>query len=130
MKNSVLDTNVLIRYLVGDNKLQHQKAISWFRKAQDQEGKLLLPHLVIAETSFVLESFYQLDRKQIAKKLKIVIKQPWLKIEKRPVLLNLWKYYLQGLHFVDSYLLSMAKYDNLALLSFDQKLNKMLSNDT
>ena len=57
MKKEILDTNVLLRFLVGDNKQQHQEAERWFKEAEQRKRKIVLVPLVVAETCFVLESF-------------------------------------------------------------------------
>ena len=59
MKEEVVDTNVLIRFFVGDNKVQQKRARNWFSQAQKGKRKLAIKTIVVAETCFVLESFYK-----------------------------------------------------------------------
>ena len=127
MKEEVVDTNVLIRFFVGDNKLQQKLASSWFSQAQKGERKLVIKSLVVAETCFVLESFYKKQRDEIAGVFEVFLAQAWLAVEERDVLLSLWDWYKKGFHFVDSYLLSWAKDNNSSIISFDKKLTKELS---
>jgi len=127
MKKEVVDTNVLIRFFVGDNKLQQKLASSWFSQAQKGERKLVIKSLVVAETCFVLESFYKKQRDEIAGVFEVFLAQAWLAVEERDVLLSLWDWYKKGFHFVDSYLLSWAKDNNSSIISFDKKLTKELS---
>lgn len=122
MKEEIVDTNVLIRFLVGDNKLQQKQASNWFKQAQKGERKLVLKTLVIAETCYVLESFYEKQRNEISEAFEVLLAQSWLNIEERSVLLSLWSWYKSGLHFVDSYLLSWAKNNTSSIISFDKKL--------
>ena len=42
----------------------------------------------------------------------------------RDILLSLWDNFKNGLHFVDSFLLSWAEQKNYKLLTFDKKLKK------
>ena len=122
----IVDTNIILRFLVGDNKFQYKKAVGLFKEAQKYKRKLLLKSVVIAEACFVLESFYKKERNEIAEKLEIFLSQRWLKVEERETMLNLWIWYRKNLHFVDSYLLSWAKVNNGKILSFDKKLlNKL-----
>ena len=122
MKKEVVDTNVLLRFFVGDNKLQQKQANSLFSQAQKGKRKLVIKSLVVAETCFVLESFYKKQRNEIADVFEVFLAQSWLVIEERDVLLQLWSWYQIGFHFVDSYLLSWAKNTTSSIISFDKKL--------
>lgn len=130
MKEEVIDTNVLLRFFVGDDKQQQQQASSWFSQAQKGKRKLVIKSLVVAETCFVLESFYKKQRKEIADVFGVFLAQSWLVVEERNILLLLWAWYKKGFHFVDSYLLSWAKNNNSSIISFDRKLTKNLINNT
>lgn len=84
---------------------------------------IVVTPLVIAETAFVLETFYRQTRSQIADALEIFLAQPWLVIPEREPLLGLWSWYRQGLHFVDSFLLAAAASEAKAeVLTFDRDL--------
>jgi hypothetical protein len=79
----------------------------------------------VPETSYNPESIHKISRPELAEKLQVFVGQRWLKIPERQVLLNLWPYYLNNYHFVDSYLLSQARVKNLRILSFDRGINKV-----
>ena len=78
--------------------------------------------LVIAETCFVLESFYKKQRIEIAEAMEIFLAQRWLEVQEREVLLSLWPWYRKELHFVDSFLLAWAQTHTGDILTFDQSL--------
>ena len=124
IKQNVLDTNVLLRFLVGDNQSQQKQAIEWFKQAENGRRKIIILPLVVAETVFVLENFYERSRSDIVEALDIFLAQKWLTIENRSVLRGLWKWYLEGFHFVDSYLLSWNDVYRGGVLTFDQRMNK------
>lgn len=126
MKEEIVDTNVLIRFFVGDNKLQQKQARNWFSQAQKGKRKLIIKVLIVAEVCFVLESFYKKKRDDITDAFEVFLAQSWLAVEDRNVLLSLWGWYKNGFHFVDSYLLSWAKNNNSSIVSFDKKLTKEL----
>lgn len=122
----ILDTNVLLRFLVGDNKTQQIQAIEWFRQAEKGEIKIIIAPLVIAETCFVLESFYKQHRSDIISSMEVFISQRWLRVENRDIIKHTWNYYQNNLHFVDSYLLAWSEIAEDGILTFDQKvLNKL-----
>ena len=122
MRKQILDTNVLLRFLVGDNEKQQKTASYWFKEAEQRKRKIVIIPLIIAEACFVLESFYKKQRKEIADTLEVFLAQRWLEVEQREVLLSLWLWYRQGLHFVDSFLLAWVRVNKAGLLSFAKVL--------
>lgn len=124
VKTYLLDTNVLVRFLVRDQEEHFREASAWFRSAQNGKIKLVVPTVVIAEACFVLESFYKRGRASIARSMMVFVSQRWLSVPERDIVLGLWEDYERGLHFVDSYLRTWARLEDLSVLSFDKKLNK------
>ena len=120
--DELLDTNVILRFLVSDNQKQYQQASKWFKEAEKGKRKLVIKPIVIAEACFVLESFYRKSRKEISRTFEVFLSQKWLIVEDRDALLALWPWYRKKLHFVDSYLLALASQGNSRILSFDKKL--------
>jgi predicted nucleic-acid-binding protein len=123
-KTFIVDTNVILRFLVGDQPDQLKQAQAWFKLARQGEWQLQISSLVVAECCFVLESFYHIKREQIAQKMSVLLGQRWLQVPERAAFANMWDKYLDGLHFVDSYLLAWAKVHQQQVLSFDEKLKK------
>jgi len=124
MTNSILDTNVLLRFLVKDNSAQYNLAKQWFKEAEDGKRKIIVVPLVVAEACYVLASFYEQSHDKIADMLEVFVSQRWLQVEERDILLGLWQYYRKGLHFVDSYLRAWAELRDGNMLTFDKALNK------
>lgn len=122
MTFDVLDTNVLVRFLVGDNTAQKKQAEQWFKEGESGKRKIVVFPIVVAEGSFVLESFYKKQRKDIADAFEIFLSQRWLQVVERDALLSLWQEYRKGLHFVDSFLLAWARCNEGRVLSFDRGL--------
>lgn len=121
----LVDTNIIVRLLVGDDKSLQKKAIGIFKQAELGERTLMVKSVVVAEACFVLESFYKKSKEEIAGVLKVFINQKWLVIKERKILNFTWQWYLQGFHFVDSYLLATAKVNQEKILTFDKKLQKI-----
>ena len=116
----VLDTNVLLRFLVGDVAKQHRQAEDWFKEAEIGKRSIVVLPIVVAETSFVLEKFYRKSRTEIADALEIFLSQRWLEIPDRDILLALWAKYRKGLHFVDSFLWAWSQENRGKVLTFDR----------
>lgn len=121
----LVDTSIIVRLLVGDDKNLQRKAIEIFKQAELGERTLMVKSVVIAETCFVLESFYKKTKEEIAGVLKVFINQKWLVIKERKILDNTWQWYLKGFHFVDSYLLAAVKVNGEKILTFDKKLQEI-----
>lgn len=126
---NILDTNIILRYIVGDDKAQKIKARKVFLEAEKGKIKLQIKTVVIAEVCYVLESFYKKSKDEIADKMEVLLSAKWLKVEDRQPLLSMWQWYRENLHFVDSYLLACAKLGKSKILTFDKNLNKKLQND-
>lgn len=122
--NYFLDTNVLLRYLVRDNKVQYIQAKKWFEEAQKRKIKITISSVVVAEACFVLESFYKQNRVNIADTMMVVLSQRWLAVSERKALLELFGDYKKGQHFVDSFLAAKALLNGGKVLTLDKKLLK------
>lgn len=122
--HNLLDTNALVRYLVRDEENQYQQAVDWLKDAEDGKIKIIVPTIVVAETCFVLESFYKKQRDEISDSMVVFLSQRWMAVPDRDILLSLWGNFKKGLHFVDSFLISWAEQKNYKLLTFDKKLQK------
>ena len=60
--SAFVDTNILVRHLTGDPPDQAARATKFLAAADE----LLLPDLTVAEVVYVLESFYEVGRRQVA----------------------------------------------------------------
>jgi len=123
----LLDTNIILRFLVGDISEQKKSAEKIFKEAEIGKREVLIKSLVIAEACFVLESFYKKSKEEIASSMEVLLSQKWIKVEDRQTLLAMWPWYKEGSHFVDSFLLSDSKINKYKLLTFDKKLEKKSS---
>ena len=65
MKEYIIDTNFILRYLLADNKEQYRKSKAVFD--QVREGKIIihLEQAVFVEVIFVLSSFYETPKERI-----------------------------------------------------------------
>ena len=123
---TLIDTNVLVRFLVRDDEKLYTKSVDIFKKGQTGMFTLILKPLVIAEACFVLESLYKLARKDIALVLSEVVQQPWLLVDDYHAILIALKKYKQGYHFVDGYLLGLVETEKCDLVTFDTKLRRAI----
>ena len=76
-----IDTNILIRFLIGDDELQAKKVYNIFKKAESEKDELFVPLLVILELIWVLESVYAIHRTEILESMRELTLMPILKFE-------------------------------------------------
>lgn len=118
-----VDTNVLIRHVTGDPPAQARRASSFLRRA---EG-LRLADLIVAEAAYVLESFYNFSRAQIAQSLEGVILSRAMVVADAVLLLrSLELYESRGLDFADAYIAALAERSiDGTVVSFDRDFDRV-----
>jgi len=60
-----IDTNVLVRYLVRDDRPQFEKARKLIKRESDRNTPVLVSLLVLLETEWVLRSRYEVAKSEI-----------------------------------------------------------------
>lgn len=81
-----IDTNILIRFLVGDDEMQAKTVYNLFKKAESEKNEFFVPLLVILELIWVLESVYAITRAEILDSIRELLLMPILKFEQQAVL--------------------------------------------
>lgn len=121
----LVDTNLIIRYLVQDHE-KHAKAAGRLFDACDRgEIRVVVLPAVLAECVFVLESFYGHPRADIASALIRFISSPGVEIDEVAVQLDaLNRFKRTRVHFVDCLIAATAVAEDLPLASFDQDFRK------
>ena len=124
-KRRLIDTNLIVRYLVQDHE-KHAKAAEKLFDACDR-GELILVVLpaVLAECVFVLDSFYGRPRADISSALATLISSPGVEISNAAVHLDALKRYRQTkIHFVDCLIAATAAAEKPPVATFDQDFRK------
>ncbi|WP_457623014.1 PIN domain-containing protein [Persephonella sp.] len=125
MKSILVDANVILRYLLADNKDFFEKSEEVFNRAFNGEIEVYIKEVVIAEVVYVLEKFYNLDRQEIAEVLKNLLLLRGIKTENKVYVLRAFDIYAdKKLDFVDCILCVMS--EDYEILTFDKKLNKCI----
>ncbi|MBT3387017.1 MAG: type II toxin-antitoxin system VapC family toxin [Desulfobacula sp.] len=79
-----IDTNILIRFLTGDDELQSKKVYSIFKIAESEKKELFVPLPVVLEVLWVLESVYEISRTKILESISDLLLMPILKFDQQP----------------------------------------------
>jgi predicted nucleic acid-binding protein len=118
-----VDTNVLVRHLTGDPPAQAARATRYLGQADE----LLLPDLILAEVAYVLESFYETPRSQVAETLRAVLAFPAIRVVDNELLLRTVEVYeVHRLDFADAYLVASAERTDVGeVASFDRAIDRV-----
>jgi len=127
-KKTIIDTNVILRFLLNDNSLQTKQAEKIFLEAE--KGSLEIPDLVIAEIVFVLLSVYKLTKKSVVAKIRSLLEYENFSTNRKTLSLALSVFEVSNISFVDSYLVGLVKSRKTnTLFSFDKKINKIIKEE-
>jgi predicted nucleic acid-binding protein len=125
MARLLLDTNVIVRFLTGDHPTHSPRSRHLFARAAAGEVTLVLTDLALAETAWVLQSFYRLDRAAIASALKGIVESTGIDVKNRTTLLSALRNFAQtDVNFVDAYHAAVAAADSIAIASFDRDFDR------
>lgn len=84
-----LDTNVLVRFLVNDDPGQAELIRKRLKHAEASRDVFFIPLLVTLETLWVLNSVYEIDRKDIILAMENLLLMPILEFEALQVVQSL-----------------------------------------
>jgi predicted nucleic-acid-binding protein len=121
--SAFVDTNVLIRHLTGDPVEMATRATSYLRT----ETELLVTDLVVAETIYVLESFYETPREQVAVALRSLIALASVETVDSALLLRALEVYeIDRIDFAEAYLVASAESTGVnRIASFDRSIDRV-----
>lgn len=128
MVHPFVDTDLLIRYLTGDDAKKQAAAAALFERVSKGEFILMAPDTVVADAVFVLCSpkLYNLPRSEVRDLLTTLLKNPNFKIQNRNVLLKALVLYADcNLDFGDIVVLvTMDHAKSRILYSFDHDFDR------
>ena len=125
MSRLLLDTNVIVRFLTGDHPAHSPRSRNLFARAAAGDVTLVVTDLAMAETAWVLQSFYSLDRDAITAALKDLIDSAGIEVETKATLLSALRNFAQtDVNFVDAYHAAVAAGESIAIASFDRDFDQ------
>lgn len=123
--SAFVDTNILVRHLTGDPPQMAARATAYLHT----EEELLLTDVIAAETVYVLESFYEAPREQVAEALRALVGFESVVCVDPAVLLRAAEVYeIDRVDFAEAYLVACAESTGVGVIaSFDRSLDRVLS---
>ncbi len=123
---SLIDANVILRYLLRDNEDLYAKAEEVFNDVMEGKAKILILESVIAEVVYVLQRIYNVSRKEISEILKELIELRGVKVHNKGQMLKALEIFSEKkLDFVDCILCAYGNENKV--ITFDKGLKKCLS---
>jgi predicted nucleic-acid-binding protein len=124
-----VDTNYFLRFLLADNLPQYTHAKELITQASEGKKEIFTSLVVIFEIYWVMTSFYQKNKTEIAQILKDILDLSFISLKERKVLQHAVDLYKDSsLDLEDSYNLAYAKNEKASeFRTFDVKLQKMFS---
>jgi|SRR3989344_9181561 len=127
MKEVVVDTNSLLRYLLKDIPEQAQRVREIFKQSAAGVIRIVVTELVLAEVVYVLTKSYGWDRAKVVDAGLRLVASPLIDMENRSEVvrgLNMFKE--KRLSFVDCMLAARVIEGKKWLFTFDIRLKKMV----
>jgi predicted nucleic-acid-binding protein len=124
-KRKLVDTNLIVRYLVQDHFKHAQAAGKLFAACDRGDVMIVVLPAVLAECVFVLESFYEHPRRDIGSALGRLITSPGVEISEAEIHLDaLHRYRETKAHFVDCLIAATAKAQDIPVATFDEDFRR------
>jgi predicted nucleic-acid-binding protein len=123
--SAFVDTNVLVRHLTGEPADMAQRATAYLSSADE----ILLADLIVAETIYVLESFYKAPRSQVADAMRSLIAMDTVvTIDPALLLRAIEVYEVDRIDFAEAYLVAQAESTGVRMIaSFDRSIDRITS---
>jgi predicted nucleic-acid-binding protein len=113
-----IDTNVVVRFLIGDDVDQFHRADRLIR-----ENEVFVPLTVLLESEWVLSDAFEIPKSTVVRTLRDFVNLPSVVLEDAPRALRALDWAAAGIDFADALHLAGSA-QGVAFVSFDRKLAK------
>jgi len=121
----LLDTNIIIRFLVGDHQEHLAKSTEIFKDIESAKLQVEILDGVLMEAFFVLTKFYKLPKDEVMNDLKTILALNGVINSNKAILyetLNIIE--VKNIDFVDALICAKSKLQGFGKLSFDNDLKR------
>lgn len=121
--SAFVDTNILVRHLTGDPADMAARATAYLAEA----AEMYLTDLIVAETVYVLESFYEAPREQVGAAMRsLVSMRSVVTVDPALLLRAIEVYETDRLDFAEAYLVACAESTGVGrVASFDRSIDRV-----
>ncbi len=122
MTVNLVDANLLIRFLTGDDP---KKAKKVKKLLSSGDGTLWLMDITLAEIVWTLTSFYELDKAAVIDKIRGILVLPSIRANKKILSRSLDLYSEKNVDFIDAYLAAVSLEEGVDIYSLDKDFDKI-----
>jgi predicted nucleic-acid-binding protein len=121
-----VDTNILVRFLVGDDEIQSKKVYELFKKIESKNDTLFVPLLVVLELIWVFESAYEISREEIIESISDMLLMPILKFEHQSAIQQFTHFAQSNNYDLSDLLIAYSAKEQgcASIFTFDKKASK------
>ena len=119
----IVDTNIILRYLLKDNEELYSKATKII-----DNNKVYIPTEVIVEVCYVLKKVYNVSKEEIYDAVKQLVEYENVYFQNDETICFAFEIYSKkNFDIVDCLLYAYNKQENNMIYTFDKKLNNLLN---
>ncbi|MGL4242183.1 MAG: type II toxin-antitoxin system VapC family toxin, partial [Beijerinckiaceae bacterium] len=115
----LVDTNILVRFIVNDDPDQGQRALRLF-----SENDVRVATTVLLECEWVLRSFYRCGRESVCQAFSQLMRIGNVTVDDAPAVMNAVTWHAAGMDFADALHLAQTRPDQ-SFATFDAGLAKL-----
>lgn len=124
----LIDTNVIIRFLVGDHAEHLAQSSAIFERVEQGEIEIHILESVLMEVFFVLTKFYKIPKEEVINDLKRILSLDGVVNDDKLILFETLSIIEnKNIDFVDALLCAKQRLQGLEILSFDNDVKKCTS---
>jgi len=122
---TLIDTNIIIRFLVGDHKEHLIESTRIFEEIESGNLQVEILDVVLMETLFVLTKFYDLPKADVVTDLKAILAMEGVINSNKVILFDALSLFVdKNVDFVDALICTKSKLQGYEWLSFDRDVIK------
>jgi predicted nucleic acid-binding protein len=127
MKLSFLDTNIIMRHLLGDDPVQSPRATAYLERIERGEVRVCTADTVIFEVVFTLQRHYHQPKEKIRKAVLPLLEIPGILLQGKRRFREIFDLYVDdNLPFADAYHTVLMRHLNLSeIVSFDPHFDRI-----
>lgn len=123
----IVDTNVIIRFLVGDGGSFAADAAEFFVNVENGDTVAVVKDMILAESAYVLEKVYEVPKKEIASALQKLLILKNIRMDDKHVAMTALEIFAEeNVDFADAYVVACGRVSGLTVKSYDKGVNRLL----
>ena len=127
MPERVVDTNIILRFLMQDNMRQFGQSERLIQRIAERQETVFLPWHCVCEIVFTLQSYYEVPRNEVVEKLSILFSHAGLHIHMKNAVLHALEIYKNtNVSFADALTIAQMQCGGISeIYSFDRHFDRV-----